>query len=278
MRIRFVILCVVGLLLQGCASLPYPPCDLSIDRHRITATNEPQFVRGRTNVVVDSIGWVVGIPVKVLLLDRRMENHRIDPAVEESLKAYLAFNQLDDIKVRINQYAPGAEFMRLTRNKNVGAGWRYTTGMLAWLYYTILPGRIFGGDSYNPYTDTISLYSNIRAVAIHEGGHGKDFRQRTYPGTYAFAYLLPFVALYPEALASSDAMSYLTTQRPVEEEKEGYRILYPAYGTYVGGSLAGGLGPLSPVYYVGLVAGHVIGRCQAGQVEEDRRWRSGQQP
>lgn len=270
------ILPVLCLLLQGCLSTPYHRTDLSRERYKITPTNEPQIVRGRTNSVIDSIGWVVGIPGKVLLLDRRVDNHRVDPIVDEALANYLAYNQLDDVKVRINQYSPGAEFKRMRRNRNIGAGWRYTTGILAWLYYTILPGRIFGGDSYNPYSDTISLYSNIRAVALHEGGHAKDFRQRTYPGTYAFAYLLPFVALYPEALATSDAISYLNTQRTGEEEKEGYKLLYPAYGTYVGGSLGGG--PLSPLFYAGVIPGHVIGRYRAGQVDAERSWRANQPP
>lgn len=44
----------------------------------------------------------------------------------------------------------------------MGWGWRYSIGMLSWLQYTLLPGRLFGGDHYNPYSNTISLYSDYR--------------------------------------------------------------------------------------------------------------------
>ncbi len=84
-----------------------------------------------------------------------------------------------------------------------------------------------GGDHYNPFTNTISLYSDIPAVAIHEGGHAKDFAQRTYKGTYAAAYvLLPGVPLYHEAKATSDALAYIREHETFEQEREAYRTLY----------------------------------------------------
>jgi hypothetical protein len=51
--------------------------------------------------------------------------------------------------------------------------------------------------------------------------------------------------------------------------QESYRILYPAYGTYLGGNAASLFSaPIAlPVYAGTLAAGHVAGRLKAGEVD-----------
>ncbi|MEI8352759.1 MAG: hypothetical protein WCG36_10680, partial [bacterium] len=93
---------------------------------------------------------------------------------------FMTDNELRDVKVRINEYSVGGELRRTIRNKSIGAGWRYTFGMMGWLGYTIMPGRFFGGDNYNPYSNTINLYSDLPCIGLHEAGHSKDFAGRTY--------------------------------------------------------------------------------------------------
>lgn len=275
MRVFFLFLSCLCALFSGtsCVSVPYQRLDrLALTRkHTTTPAGEPQVEHGKTNSVIDAIGWTFGIPSKIIILDRRADNHRVGPETEDALHEYLAYNKLSDVKVRINQYAPHREFRRLVRNKSVAWGWRYSLGIFAWLYQTILPGRIFGGDNYNPYTDTINLYSDISAVGLHEGGHAKDFSGQTLKGTYAFAYMLPVFSIYAESRASSDAISYLYAHGSSEAEKEAYRVLYPAIGTYIGGMFSSG--PLSPLYYAGVVPGHIIGRSKAANVDEERAWR-----
>jgi len=243
------------------------------DLHRVTPLGEPQFEFGCTNKVIASIGWVLGLPSKILLLNFKMDSHRISPETVNALAKYLAFNRLTDVKVRIDQYAPGREFSRLTRNENVAWPWRYTIGIISWLGYAILPGRLLGGDNYNPYSDTISIYSDVKAVTIHEGGHAKDFAGQKLRGTYAASYMLPVFTLYAEGRASSDAISYLAANGSAEDEEEGYKMLYPAYGTYVGSSVGAESNLISPFYYAGVVTGHIIGHVKASHVEEDRKWR-----
>jgi hypothetical protein len=82
---------------------------------------------------------------------------------------------------------------------------------------------------------------------------------------------LPVFTIYAEVRASNDAVSYLYAHGSVDEEKEAYRLLYPAMGTYVGGMFGGGA--LSPLYYLGVIPGHIIGRFKAAHVDEDRAWR-----
>jgi hypothetical protein len=274
------LLVLVCLGASSCATYPYRPLgDSALSRAvRTTPPGEAQFEYGRTNAFLDTVGWVVGVPSKLILLDSRMDNHHVGDDTVGALRAHLERNGLSDVKVRVNQYAPQREFRRLVRNKSVGWGWRYTIGLVSWLYQAVLPGRILGGDNYNPYTDTINLYSDVRAVAVHEGGHAKDLAARRFKGAYAFAYSLPVLTLYAEARASNDAVSHQYAYGSVEEEKEAYRILYPAMGTYIGGTFGGNL--LSPWYLAGVVPGHVIGRVKAARVNDGavRRPRMGSVP
>lgn len=211
------------------------------------------------------MGWLLGIPSKIILLNPYVDNHFISPNTVRALQEYLVRNDLTNVKVRVNQYAPLREWSRLFRNKSVGWGWRYTFGTLSLLVYTVLPGRLFGGDNYNPYTNTLNLYSDHPAIALHEGGHAKDFAPRKYKGTYAFFYMLPFFALYPEARATSDVLSYLHEQPSVTDEAAAYRILYPAYATYVGGEMTQHVQPVSSVYWGALIAGHLLGQWKGYQ-------------
>jgi len=225
---------------------------------------QPAIQRGERRPILDAVGWTFGIPNKILLWDRRVENHNIGPETELAIAEYLAANNLQTVRVRLNQYRPGEDWSRLVKNKRVGAPWRYTLGTLSVLGETLIPGRIFGGDHYNPFTNTVHLYSDVPAIALHEGAHAKDFARRKWKGTYGAAYLLPVVPLYHESVASRDVVAYLEMQGTREQRAEAARILYPAFGTYAG-SAAGTLlaGYSAPLYYSGVLAGHAQGRWEA---------------
>ncbi len=233
--------------------------------------DEPQFEKGKRYWLLDGIGWVIGIPSKIVLWNIRVDNHNISTNTASAMEEYLRYNDMGFVKVRLNQYDPVGEWSRLFRNKRVGWGWRYTFGLITEVYYTLLPGRLFGGDHYNPYTDTINLYSDVPAIGLHESGHAKDFAKAKYPGSYAAVGILPFSSLYFEKEASGDAISYLRERGTAEEEKAAYKILYPAYGTYVGGGIGEYAVPVAfPLYAAGVIVGHVSGRLKATGVDERR--------
>ena len=224
--------------------------------------------RGKPNRIIDGIGWTLGVPSKLILWDRRVENHHVSHATEAAVIEYLAENKMADAKVRINQYAPIQEWKRLYRNDRVGLGWRATFGTISLIGYTLIPGRLIGGDAYNPYTHSLYLYSDVPAIALHEGGHGKDFARRRWPGTYAAVSLLPLASLYTEGRATRDALGYLASRRQYEDLAQACEILYPAYGTYVGSEF-GGLfwtegGPLLSI--AGAIPGHIAGRSAARHI------------
>ena len=264
--------CLLCSTMTGCATTPYVYQPALIQSPEpLLAEGEPQIARGKRRPVIDGIGWVVGIPGKVLLWDRRIDNHNISPETEATIAAYLEKNGLEQVKVRINEYDPVGEWKRLRKNKAVGWGWRYTAGTLTALSYTLLPGRIIGGDNYNPFTNTISLYSDHPAVALHEGGHAKDFGTRKYKGTYAVAGALPIVSLWPEAIATNDALGYLRAEEDYELEEEAYQVLYPAYATYIAGAATPFLpyGDLA-VKAGTVIPGHLAGRWKAREVKQQQ--------
>ncbi len=256
--LAFIWLSVI-LLSSGCRVLHPHPIDMSRNGlpATLTSASESQIERGKPRPVIDAIGWVWGIPSKILLWDRRMENHDVSPATQQTIENYLADNGLDEVKVRLNQYRPIDDWRRLTRNTSVAWPWRYTFGAISVLGETVIPGRLFGGDHYNPYTGTIHLYSDVPAVALHEGAHAKDFARRTYPGTYAAAYLI--TPLWHERVATNDALAYADFSGDPKLQVETRQVLYPAYGTYVGSSLGNFVPSASfPLYIGSVLVGHGI--------------------
>ena len=262
------LLCLI--VIGGCATTPYQFG--SAQRYRTSAelearTSSQPIERGQPNKFLDTFGWVWGVPDKILLWDRRIDNHDVGSQTEEAITDYLVKNELHSVKVRLNQYHPGDDWRRLVANDSVGAGWRYTLGTFSVLGETIFPGRLFGGDHFNPFTNTIHVYSDVPAVAVHEAGHSKDFARREWKGTYAAVYLLPGVPLYHEAQATNDALGYLLTESDEQTQKDAYEILYPAYGTYVGGAL-GGVFSGYGTYLASVLGGHAYGRYKSGQIAD----------
>jgi hypothetical protein len=198
---------------------------------------DPQFECGRPNKVIDGVGWVFGIPRKIVLWDRRAVNHDVSPQTQESLAEYLSANGVTSTKVRINEYDPGGEWRRLGANKSVGAGWRYTFGAFGTLAYTLFPGRLFGADGYNPYTDSVYIYSDIPCVAQEQAAYAKLVRQREYPGTYVAVTSLPFVRLWPEKQAKDDVLAFAAAEGTSDEQRAAIQAMYPEYGAEIADEL-----------------------------------------
>jgi hypothetical protein len=273
---RLLGLLVLVPYLASCAAVPYEPGhDIEGPDTMPLRPGEAQIERGRPVAFIDGLGhYVLSLPTKLLLWNWKVDNHDISPGTEECLRQYLAANDLHEVKVRLNEYAPGSEWRRLFDNKAINGFWRYTIGLITVTFYTILPGRLFaglfGGDNYNPYTNTINLYSDHPAIALHEAGHAKDFAEREYKGVYGAVRLLPIVPLYQEGVATGDVIGYDRALELTEDEKAAYKVLYPAYATYIVGE---GLRWVStpwayPITIVAVIPAHIIGRIKAAGVED----------
>lgn len=233
----------------------------------LAALSSPAIERGEPYAVLDGLGWVFGIPSKIILFNINIDDHFVSPDIDDVVSEYLEKNNLRDVKVRINQYSPGDEWTRLVANDQMSGGWRYTFGALSWLVYTIFPGRLFGGDNFNPFTNTISLYSDHPAVALHELGHAKDFAGKEYKGWNAVLRILPIVPLFQEAEATSDALGYLEANACRASEKDAYKVLYPAYFTYIGGEIALWIPGANWIAAAAAIPGHIAGRIQAARTD-----------
>jgi len=273
---QWVATVVVLAQLTACATVPYIPGRGIEQPDTLTLRpGEAQIERGRPAPFLDGLGhYVLSLPTKLLLWNWDVDNHEISPETEARMAKYLADNDLHQVKVRLNEYAPGAEWRRLIHNRAVNGFWRYTIGALTVSLYTILPGRAFagllGGDHYNPFTNTINLYSEHPAIALHEAGHAKDFARRKYKGTYGALRILPLVPLYQEGLATGDAIGYDRDLGLSDAEKADYKLLYPAFTTYIAGEGLRWIGTpwAYPIELAVAIPGHIIGRIKAAGVED----------
>jgi hypothetical protein len=262
----------------GCAD-PSEPYRLAESYHleRLTPMDDgPQVERGRPNAILDGLNhYFFSLPTKLILWEWHVDDHELPPESEELLTAYLDANRLSTVKVRHNQYAPGAEWQRLTSNRDVGAGYRYTLGVLGWLHYTLLPGRLFAGfpilgagEYFNPFTNTIHVYSSDPGILLHEAAHAKDYVPHQWRGTgFVLGRAVPLVDLLQEGTATADAIHFLQCQGEFGDELDAYRTLWPAYGTYVGSYLA--RAAIIPAAIVGHVAGRVKASARSKEIASD---------
>ncbi|BDA79936.1 hypothetical protein LPTSP3_g28660 [Leptospira kobayashii] len=228
--------------------------------------DNPQFESGEPYIVLDWIGNALGFLSKLIINDSRMSNHKISEETKQYLKNYIIENNMKDVKVRFNQYAPIEDLKQLWRSDNVNPVLKYSLGLINWFFSALFPARIFSGcpipyvcsgDHYNPYSNTINLYSDIPTVVLHEGGHAKDFSARKYKSFYSLGYSVPFFgALYPEARATDDAIRYLRYKCDRKVELLAYKTVYPAYSTYVFGQILG---------IASAVPGHIVGSSKASK-------------
>lgn len=262
-------------VLVGC-SHPLAPREIDISRVYIDPNpidNEQQIQRGSPRKVIDGIGWLFGIPARILLLDRRIGNHKISLETEFQIAEYLEVNDLHHTRVRLNQYNPREDWQRLFANRNVNPLIKFTLGTVTVLGETLLPGRVFGGDHYNPFTDTIHLYSDVPAIALHEGAHAKDFARRKYKGLYSLGYTLLLFQMSYERVATRDVFAFYQNYGTPEQHAAAARILYPAFGTYVG-SLGGRQFPgyILPIYLGSVLGGHALGRLESRKILQEAYW------
>ncbi len=258
---RWIWLAVVCLICgNGCATVPYrysrfhPPEE--------DAQTEVVFDYGQPQKTLDSIAWVTGIWSRILSLNSHVNNHDLTDETRAKLTAYLEENDLTDVLVRVNQYDPKGEWRRLRENRRVAAGWRYSAGLVSMAHYTLLPGRVFGGDTYNPFTNTLYINSDVSAVVLHEAAYAKDIHSQSHPGTYAVFNELPVMSLWRHTKGVNDILGYARTNDDWTVERETYRVVYPQMGVH-SMSLTGTFAPWweGILFTVaGATAGHVTGQ------------------
>jgi len=185
------------------------------------------------------------------------DNHDVSPETVAEVTKHLRAHQMNSVMVRVNQYDPLGEWARLCQNQNIPLGWRLIGGSFTVLKYSLLPGRIFGEDWYNPFTESLHLYSDIPALGINEAVYARQVRDHSKPGAYATIKVVPVLGMWHETKSTQEALQYISETGTPEEREEAYRILYPSYGGNWGAGL-GSIVPFGSAYMriVGSIFGH----------------------
>jgi len=195
-----------------------------------------QVQRGQPRPIIDIAGRVLGLPNRIAIGKSGIDNHDISPATEMKIVNYLEQNGLDTVLVRSNQYAPFDELKRMVANDQIRPIWKSTFGTYNLLKYTLLPGRLTGGDWYNPYSNSLHVYSDVPSLAISRAAYAQDVRTRVNPGAYVAIKDIPLVGLSHETTATQLALRwYEDKPQEIEAAQE---VLLPSYGASVGGQIA----------------------------------------
>ena len=227
---------------------------------------------GTPNETLDKIGYIVGFPARLLTLNKNVNNHNISPETLAKLQTYLAENDITDVYVSVDRYEPKDQWKRLRENDKISPFWRYSVGAITCLGYTVLPNRVFGGDRYNPFTNTLNLSSDVPAMVLAEAAYAKDIHGQTHPGAYAsIVNDLPSLTVWRQTRATSDIVAYARIHGDWTTEKQTYQVLYPQIGVGCIGPIGFFVPVVGPVLDLGgAVAGHVAGRPVAA-IEDSRR-------
>lgn len=253
---NFWVWLLISFQILGCAHTPaQTPADPS--------ARQVQIARGISVPPLDLLASLLAFPMKLILWNLKMGNHNISSKTEDDIRRYLTDNQLYDVKIRLNQFAPWDEAVRVVKNHKVGIPYRIIFMPFSIIYASL--GRLVGGllfsDYYDPISDTVHVFSDHTAVALHEAGHAKDFANRKYRGTYALGRMIGLTSYMQEEAASEDALDYLIAKDRKEEAIAACKVLYPAYSSYLGAPF-GLIG-----YFFGIGYGHYYGRVKARQLK-----------
>jgi hypothetical protein len=221
-------LCVLASL--GCATANYQYGHFANTNSGEVVPASITIERGEPDKTLDTMAYVVETPERVLPFLPQTKRHELSPETTEKLTTYLQSNDLADVKIQVNQYAPAEQWRMLRENHRISAGWRYTVGVCSVVGYTLFPGRVFGINDYNIYTNCLNLNSDRPAVLLREAAVAKDIHAQRWPGTYAAFTALPGLALIRRTRSVNEVVSYAQFIKDWEIEKQAYRVLYPSLG------------------------------------------------
>ncbi len=261
--------------LMGCSAItPFHRTQLPnvIQQEGTGPTDRVEIVIGEPNPMLQRLAYVVETPARVLPFGPKHTRHAISATTTEMISEYLEQNDLSNVYVCVNEYDPVGEWSRLTANRSISPGWRYSLGILSLARYTLLPNPVFGSNQYNPFTNRLSIELDEPVALLYEAAYAKDVRGQKLPGTYAAMSMLPGISLVREIRAVNDVTTFAQAGDDWELEKGVYRKLYPRVGA--GCTLIGMV--ILPLWWeqalfgvVGPASGYVVGRMMESRRERE---------
>jgi hypothetical protein len=253
---------------SGCASTPYRYGRFHLPEPDGPAPQPVAFKFGKPHKTLDRLGWLAGVPERVFTLNAKASNHQVSPETLQTLRVYMEENDISDVLVAVNDYDPKGQWRRLQENDRVAPFWKYSVGTLTWLGYTLFPYRVFGGDEYNPFTNSLNVTSDVPALVLAEAAYAKDIHSQSLPGAYATMNDLPFLSLVRHTRATSDILGYARLHNNWDGEKEAYHVLYPHVGSTTFGPVSHFVPIVGPFMSAGgALVGHAAGRTVTAVLE-----------
>ncbi len=283
---QLVCLSAMWLLFSGCASRTYRFGDPRKPFSASSSSVDPAAFHvtvGGEHPKLDRMERIVQYPAKKLKQwfkksdeAEPSEEQLRDEALQQTVH-YLALNGLSDVHIDVREYNPREQWQRLRANDDIAPFWKYTAGSLRHVEYCLMPGRVFGQDSYNVFTNTLHINSTHPEQSLYTAATAKYMRSKTYPGAFATACYLPIVPLYRDVHVANDVLSYARFREDWETEQELYPQIYSSFG----GDLVSQATSLVPAFaylpfyvkpalqVVGSVSGNVTGKAVLKMREDE---------
>ena len=266
-------------LAAGCIQKTYR-YGITNEERLATLPRTPNLITvGGSHPSIDSIERTVQYPRTVFRKWFPPSTSPPDPATlrletVQTATDYLDDNGLQGVFVDVREYNPREQWTRLQNNKLVSPFWKYTGGTLYHVGYCVFPQRAFGMDSYNGFTNTLSINSTSPSTSLLRAGYVKKLYEQRYPGTYLSVNWLPVVPLFRDSAIASDVLTYARVKEKWPLEKE---LLPEVYGQLGGEAIsqATSLVPGMPFYFrpflsaAGSAAGGATGKVFAKQRETE---------
>ncbi len=185
---------------------------------------------GMPSAKLERMKSVVQFPKRLVPKAWRKEEDEAPEDIIENASDYLRKNQLTDVTVFVDHYDPAGEWKRLCENRRIAPAWRYSLGVLRWTGDALLPGPVFGGSRYNPFTNSLHLNDKSTASALQEAAYAKQVHAHKYPGWYVALGKLPGLSAVQQGDCAKDVVGYARAEQNWDIEREAYEVLYPRVG------------------------------------------------
>ena len=207
----------------------------TIYAHYLTA--QPQVEVGTPNPVLDTISKVISLPSKIFGLvgqdtSRTLSEHTLNVVTD-----YLRRNDLDHTKVVSNLYKPSMIWQRTWTNPRTLLITKLFSGSCNALAQTIVPAKIFGGgiNSYDQYTDIITLNNNDVGMALFAAAQAKMTAMRRNPILYnSVKDFCPLMTPLQNLSCAQDVLSYLQAYGTKKDLDSAYKTLGASSGVDFG--------------------------------------------
>ena len=176
------------------------------------------------------VSFVGSMPIRVILASAKVAGYPHEET-QKDIAAAISQLGLENTTVRLGYSRVLHDTYRLFTDdnvKNISLVGRLLLGVPTTLVAGLL-GKFTRTDYYNPFTKTVTLYSDVPAIVRHELGHAKDFQSGNYPSLYALARGILPITWYQELKASWIAHRSLNA----EQKGQTGRYLMPAFATYL---------------------------------------------